>query len=291
MGSCEARGLPLFKHKKWGCEVMAGWIKLHRDLSQHWLWGDEQFTRGQAWVDLLLHANHSDKKFSIKNQLIDVKRGQQARSELTLSATWKWSRGKVRRFLKQLENEHMIVQQTTQLTSIITICNYDDFQGLDSEGDTPSSTADGTPDGTPNEHQTVQQAVHKQECKELKNDKNVKKTTSAPVGSHVKSLDFSSWPEMPSEQTLEDWTAMRKRLKAHVSQTVITRFSKELHLAVSAGVSVDECLAECVTRNWRGFKYEWMAKQQNSGGVITFPKSSDGFINKHTDRDWAKGLN
>jgi hypothetical protein len=265
---------------------VAGWIKLHRDLAQHWLWGDEQFTRGQAWVDLLLHANHSDKKFSVKKQVIDVKRGQQARSELTLSATWKWSRGKVRRFLKQLENEHMIVQQTTHLTSIITICNYDDFQGLDNEDDTASSTAGGTAGGTPNEHQTVQQAVHKQECKELKNEKN-KTNTNKKID-----LDYSSWPEMPSDQTLTDWVAMRKRLKASISQTVINRFSKELRLAVDAGVSVDECLAECVTRNWRGFQYEWMAKAKTSGGaVVPFTGSSAGFLDKHTDRDWAEGLN
>lgn len=138
---------------------MSGWIKLHRDMRRHWLWENEEFTRGQAWIDLLLHANHSDKKVLIKKRLIDLKRGQQARSELTLSATWGWSRGKVRRFLKQLENEQMIVQQATQLTSIITICNYSYFQG----GTATHSTTDSTTGGTAN----GQQAVHKQECKEF----------------------------------------------------------------------------------------------------------------------------
>ncbi|MEL4241166.1 helix-turn-helix domain-containing protein [Shewanella xiamenensis] len=71
-------------------------------------------------------------------------------------------------------------------------------------------------------------------------------------------LDFSAWPAMPSEQTLADWLAMRKRQRADVSQTVINRLAPQLHLAVGAGFSVDDCLAECVTRNWRGFNAVWL---------------------------------
>lgn len=74
----------------------------------------------------------------------------------------------------------------------------------------------------------------------------------------TENLDFSGWPKMPDEQILKDWEAMRKRLKANVSQTVINNFGKELHKAVNSGFTVDECLSECVTRNWRGFKAEWL---------------------------------
>lgn len=74
-------------------------------------------------------------------------------------------------------------------------------------------------------------------------------------------LDFTSWPSMPDQQVLDDWCAMRKRIKADVSQTVVNRFSTELHKAVARGYTVNECLAECVTRNWRGFKDDWMKDQ------------------------------
>lgn len=80
------------------------------------------------------------------------------------------------------------------------------------------------------------------------------------------SLDFSCWPAMPSEQTLRDWFAMRKRMKANVNQTVVNRFAKELSLAVQHGVSVDDCLAECVVRNWRGFVFAWMDKSKSQTG-------------------------
>jgi uncharacterized protein YdaU (DUF1376 family) len=71
-------------------------------------------------------------------------------------------------------------------------------------------------------------------------------------------LDYSVWPQQPSEQVMSDWLAMRKRLKADVSQTVINSFGRELQLAVQAGFSVDDCLMECVTSNWRGFKAAWI---------------------------------
>ena len=112
-----------------------GWISLNRELMNHWVW-DCEFSAGQAWVDLLLYANHSHAKLMIKGQLIEVNRGQQARSELTLSKAWKWSRNKVRRFLKNLEKDGMIELKSGHLTTVITICNYDSFQSNDTAGDT-----------------------------------------------------------------------------------------------------------------------------------------------------------
>ena len=139
--------------------VKSGWIKLHRGLQDHWLW-DCEFSYAQAWIDLLLGAGHKPTKIMIKGQLIELKRGQQARSEVTLSKEWKWSRGKVRRFLNKCLNDGMIEVEAGHLTSIISICNYDSFQGCDTADGTPSDT----PSGTPNEHL----AVHKQEVKNLR---------------------------------------------------------------------------------------------------------------------------
>lgn len=37
-----------------------GYILLHRDIMDNWVWQDEVFTKGQAWVDLLMLVNHND---------------------------------------------------------------------------------------------------------------------------------------------------------------------------------------------------------------------------------------
>lgn len=112
-----------------------GWISLNRELINHWVW-DCEFSAGQAWVDLLLGANHKPAKLMIKGQLVELSRGQQARSELTLSKSWKWSRNKVRRFLKNLEKDGMIEMKSGHLTTVISICKYDDFQSSDTTGET-----------------------------------------------------------------------------------------------------------------------------------------------------------
>lgn len=62
---------------------------------------------------------------------------------------------------------------------------------------------------------------------------------------------------------MDDWLAMRKAKRAKVSQTVVTRFGKQLQLAEMAGHSVDDCLGECIERNWLGFKAEWIINQEN----------------------------
>ena len=82
-----------------------GWIKLHRSLIDHDIWTQEPFTRGQAWVDLLLLANHTQNQFRVRGNLVIVSRGEVARSEESLALRWKWSRNKVRRFIEELSSK------------------------------------------------------------------------------------------------------------------------------------------------------------------------------------------
>ena len=175
-----------------------GWIKLDRQMTEHWLWKDKPFSYAQAWVDLLLHANHKPAKILIKNCLVELKRGDQARSERTLEKDWGWSRGKVRRFLVLLKNDGMIVQRAVPVTSIISICNYESFQGDSTTGSTSSSTSVDTT-GEP-------QAVHKQECKNENNDKNTTEKPSAVRVPYQKILDeyHSLLPELSSVQIYTD---------------------------------------------------------------------------------------
>jgi uncharacterized protein YdaU (DUF1376 family) len=86
------------------------------------------------------------------------------------------------------------------------------------------------------------------------------------IKSRAAALDYSAWPEQASDQVLIDWLDMRKRLKANVSQTVINSFCTELNKAAAAGYSVDQCLSECVTRNWRGFKFDWLLNSEVQNG-------------------------
>lgn len=105
-----------------------GWFKIHRKFIESDIWLSEKFTKGQAWVDLIGFANHKDKSVWIRGVEVKVKRGQSCRSILTLAERWQWSRNKVKRFLKWLKTNHQINHQKTNVTSVITIVNYNKWQ-------------------------------------------------------------------------------------------------------------------------------------------------------------------
>ena len=69
------------------------------------MWLEEPFTRGQAWVDLLMLTNHADGHIRKRGIPIEVHRGELGWSEEALAERWKWSRGKVRRFLQELSSK------------------------------------------------------------------------------------------------------------------------------------------------------------------------------------------
>ncbi len=114
--------------KSWKISLMEGWIKLHRKISENIFWTCEPFTRGQAWVDLLLLASYQDSFFYVRGIKVDVKKGQLAWSESKLSERWGWSRTKLRKFLNDLEKEQQIIQQKDNVIQVITVVNYDEYQ-------------------------------------------------------------------------------------------------------------------------------------------------------------------
>ena len=104
------------------------WIRLHRKIMDDPLYFAEPFTKMQAWIDLLLLANFADRVTFIRGNRVTIKRGQLAYSREWFSGRWRWSRGRVERFLLMLENDRKIVQQKSRLISIVTIVNYDFYQ-------------------------------------------------------------------------------------------------------------------------------------------------------------------
>lgn len=158
-----------------------GWVKIHRSMFDNELWTAEPFTKAQAWIDLIGNANHSPQSIWIRGIEVKVDRGQIAWSEVTMAKRWKWSRGKVRRYLGMLKTKQMIEQQTGNETSVLTICNYRHFQDKDTPRDTADGTANETPSSTANGQQTEQQTVHKQECLEWENGENGKKNPLSPA--------------------------------------------------------------------------------------------------------------
>lgn len=110
-----------------------GWIKLHRQLQECPMWYAERFSKGQAWVDLLLLANHRDKKILFNGEMIFIERGQYLTSMVKLAEKWKWSRPTVVKFLNLLEKDKMITRSSDNTKTLITIENYGIYQDFSEE--------------------------------------------------------------------------------------------------------------------------------------------------------------
>jgi len=108
--------------------LAGGWIRIQRQIQSHWLWEDKPVSKGQAWIDLILMANHEDSKFLLGNQLIEAKKGDVITSEVKLMKRWGWSKSKVRAFLLLLENDSMIVKKADTKKTTLNLVNYGVWQ-------------------------------------------------------------------------------------------------------------------------------------------------------------------
>lgn len=106
---------------------MSGWIKLDREITSHWIFEDSWKFRN--WIDLLTLVNHSEQKVNIKGTVLTCNRGETLCSLDTFARRWNCDKSKVRRFLKLLEADSMIVLKSEHITTRLTICNYDTYQG------------------------------------------------------------------------------------------------------------------------------------------------------------------
>ena len=107
---------------------MQGWIKLHRQIAETEFYFEERFTRLQAWVDLLLLANHKDAKVLIRGIEVFLQPGDLCYSQLTLAKRWQWNSKTVARFLKMLEKREMVDTKSGNVTTVISIRNWPLYQ-------------------------------------------------------------------------------------------------------------------------------------------------------------------
>jgi len=85
---------------------------------------------GQAWVDMLLTANHKKATILFNGSPLDIERGEFLTSQQNLCARFGWGRQKVRRFLKCLVSDGMVTQKCYTTGTKLTICNYSNIHEI-----------------------------------------------------------------------------------------------------------------------------------------------------------------
>lgn len=163
-----------------------GYIKLYRELQDCWIWQGERFTRGQAWVDMLLMANHRDTKIPFDKHLEVIKRGQFITSINRLSAKWGWSFNTVKKFLDLLASDNMLIRKSDNAKTLITIVNYEVYQANDDDVDRQVDRPIDEPIDRPIDEQGANLLIPNKNDKNntLSNDNVYNAQTSAPYSAH-----------------------------------------------------------------------------------------------------------
>jgi len=105
-----------------------GWVKFHREQFNHWI-SKKPFCDGYAWTYLYTRANFKKNMVNFRNEYIEVERGQFLTSKLQLQRIFGWTYRHVENFLLALKNDENITYRTTNRYIVITIINYEFYQG------------------------------------------------------------------------------------------------------------------------------------------------------------------
>ena len=120
-----------------------GYIMLSRRFFANPLWVEpREYSRAEAWLDLIQAAGIEERVIILDGRAIESRRGEIAASRRFLEYRWRWSAGKVTRFLDMLKSQGMIETRKEHGQTVIRLCNYDTYNPLVTDRHTGKKTSD-----------------------------------------------------------------------------------------------------------------------------------------------------
>ncbi len=213
--------------------MVQGWIKLHRKIKKHWIWGNPFYL--QLWIDFLMRANHEGSKILIGSDFIEVNRGTFITSQLKLAKEYMCSRKRINTFLNLLEKDQMIDFQGNSKFTMITICNYDSYQDRRTIEEHQKNN-----NGTALEH-------HGNTDKNVKNDKKNTNDGWKGHGDEISTLWIRTFGKLPNLVEREE------------TQKLINQFGK---------VKVEKEFREAIINGAKSLRYVMNALSNTNGVKI-----------------------
>jgi uncharacterized phage protein (TIGR02220 family) len=196
-----------------------GFIALYRTIQDHWLWEDKPFSRGQAWIDLLLLVNHKDQDIMLDGNLYKVERGEHVTSTRKLGERWGWSRNKVTKFLAILESAQMVHKKSDSKKTVIKVLNYEEYQGFQDLGNKTQKTAKG--------HRKDAERTQKDTNNNDNNDNNVKDILSGKEKSQNKEIPFDRIIEYLNNKTGKNYKSTTGKTRDLIKARYNEGFTEE----------------------------------------------------------------
>lgn len=248
-----------------------GFIKLSRKFFKNPLWKEpRQYSRSEAWLDLIFMARFEDSQQILRNRVIEVRKGEIIASRRFLEERWSWGSTKVTNFLNYLQSNGMINQRQTAGQTILKLCNYDIYnhsQTNDCDGNEPLTNQWQTT----HKPQTNQNKEYKESRKKEKNSPYSPPRNTGEIFSEYKSdlLSDDFWIE---SETMSSQIGIK--FKENISELI----DKFFGWIVSTG---EENSIQSLKDAKRRFHYWWAntgRKEYFQNNVKDIPKGFNVWI-------------
>lgn len=124
-------------------------VKLSRAIFDSKEWNEKrEFSKFEAFLDLIQSAEYKKEGsvISYNGSKIKIERGQQFATLSYLQNRWNWSsRGKVDKYLKSLKNRNTLETEKRQQGNILTLVNYDSYNGKETDEKQKGNTLETNP--------------------------------------------------------------------------------------------------------------------------------------------------
>lgn len=104
-----------------------GFVCIPRGIRKHWIWQNAKYN--QWWEDLVMMAAYEPGITRFNKHKVPTKRGEAVVSQRMLLHRWGTNGRMVKTFLEDLEEENIISREIFTSYTIVTISNFDMFQG------------------------------------------------------------------------------------------------------------------------------------------------------------------
>ena len=246
-----------------------GYIKLWRKsinsglLSNPALW--------TFWCWCLLKASHKETTHLVGMKRVKLLPGQFVFGRSKAASALELSESKIFRMLSFLKSEQMVDIQANNKFSIITIVNWDTYQGENCDCEQQ------------NEQQVKQQTNNKRTASEQqtntnKNVKNVKNNTpQTPQGAVGGSKpDLPDWID---PEAWKAWSEFRKKIKAPLTDRAIRLHIATLSKLKAEGSDPTKVIDQSIERGWRGlFPVKGDSKGYDYDRELALQRELDGMV-------------
>lgn len=231
------------------------YTKLFSSITESTIWGEPAATR-LVWITFLAKCNkHGEVYGSVPGiaRLANVTLEESQSAIKTLLAPDKWSRTP--------DNDGRRIEAIDGGWVILNHSKFDAIRGSEerkaykaqwdreNRGNRPNSS-NRTPPTTPDNPDT--KPTNPTPPVSSQQSAGTKKKKTAPKVDLLKGV---------SEQVARDFKELRSRLRAPITETAVQGIERE---AKKAGITLEQALAACCERGWRGFKAEWVVNGSKS---------------------------